>query len=90
MNRKNLPLFLMLVAGAITAIMTFALGYSLKSKLLALLVVLIIFYLLGSLIKWLLDLFEKQHEEKKQEEGEVIEKEESELKPEEQGEEGHG
>lgn len=90
MNRKNLPLFLMLAAGAITAIMTFALGYSLKNKLLALLFVLVIFYFLGSLIKWLLDLFDKQNAEKEKEEGEVIEKEESELKPEEQGEEEHG
>ena len=46
MNRKNLPLFLMLTAGAVT-----------------------------SMIKWTLDFFELQNEEKRKEEGEDIEEE---------------
>lgn len=87
MNRKMLPLFLMLIAGAFTAIMTFVLQYPLKRKLLLLLIVLSVFYFLGSLMKWLLDYFDKQNDLKAEEEGEVIEKE---ADSEEQGEEEHG
>lgn len=87
MNRKNLPLLLMLIAGAVTAIMTFVLRYPLKSKLQALLIVLLIFYFIGSLIKWMLDLFDKQNEAKTDEEGEAVEEG---LEPEEQDEEEHG
>lgn len=79
MNRKMLPLVLMLTAGAFTAIMTFVFQYPLKKKLLLLLIVLFVFYFLGSLMKWFLDYFEKQNESKAKEEGEVIEKEATEA-----------
>lgn len=75
MNRKNMPLILMLTAGAVTCIITFIQKYSVLGKLTALLVVLVIFYLLGSILRWTLDYFDKQNEEKSREEGEVIEKE---------------
>lgn len=75
MNRKNMPLILMLTAGAVTCIITFIQKYSVLGKLTALLVVLVIFYLLGSILRWTLDYFDKQNEEKSKEEGEVIEKE---------------
>lgn len=75
MNRKNMPLILMLVAGAITCVITFVNHYSVLSKLVSLLVVLLIFYFLGSLLKWTLDYFDVQNEKEKEEEGEVIEKE---------------
>lgn len=87
MNRKLLPLLLMLIAGAITSVMTFVWGYSLKDKLFALLLVLLIFYFLGSVMKWLLDYFDRQNERKAEEAGEVIEKEPD---SEEQGGEEHG
>lgn len=75
MNRKNMPLILMLMAGAITCIITFVQQYSVLDKLISLLVVLVIFYLLGSILRFTLDYFDKQNEEKNKEEGEVIEKE---------------
>jgi len=75
MNRKTLPLLLMLIAGAITAIMNLALEYPLKNKLFALLLVLLIFYFLGCFIQNLLDWFDKLNAERAEAEGEVIEKE---------------
>lgn len=74
MNRKNIPLLLMLTAGAVTCIITYIKRYSLNAKLISLFVVLVIFYVLGSILIWTMDYFEKQNEEKLKEEGEVIEK----------------
>jgi len=78
MDRKSMPLVLMLVAGAITCIITFIRRYSVFGKVFSLLVVLIVFYFLGSVIKWTLDYFDKQNEIKNMEEGEVIEKDSNE------------
>lgn len=75
MNRKNLPLLLMLTAGAVTCIITFIEKYTMAEKLVSMFVVLLIFYVLGSILKWTLDFFERQNEERLREEGEVIEKE---------------
>ncbi len=75
MNRKNLPLLLMLAAGAITCIITFIQKYSMHEKLISLFVVFLVFCVLGNVLKWTLDYFERQNEEKLKEEGEVIEKE---------------
>lgn len=75
MNRKYMPAILMLTAGAVTCIITFVKRYSVLEMLLALLVVLIVFYALGSILKWLLDTFEAQNEKAALDEGEVIEKE---------------
>ena len=72
MNRKNMPLILMLAAGAVTCVITFVNHYSILEKLVSLLVVLLVFYFLGSLLKWTLDYFDAQNEKKKEE---VIEEE---------------
>lgn len=63
MNRKMLPLIMMLTAGAITSIATYIRNYSILEKLVALLLTLIIFYGLGRLIEAMLDSFEKHNEE---------------------------
>ena len=76
MNRKNLPLLLMLAAGAVTCIITYIMDYSMVAKLVSLFLVLVLFYFFGSLLKWALDSFEKQNREK--EEAEKKEKEEAE------------
>lgn len=78
MNRKFMPLILMLVAGAVTSIITFIMHYTVLQKLIALLVALVIFYVLGSALKWALDVFEAQNEKAALDAGEVIEKENSE------------
>lgn len=74
MKRKLLPPFVMLTAGLITSIRTFCLHYDTKSSLIILLVVLIVFYALGSVLKYVLDTFDKENEEKALDEGEVIAK----------------
>ncbi|MBE5884167.1 MAG: hypothetical protein E7291_07095 [Lachnospiraceae bacterium] len=75
MNRKNLPLILMLVAGAVTCIISLIQKYSVLRSLISLFIVLVIFFFLGSVMKWTLDYFEREIEKRSQEEGEVITKE---------------
>ena len=79
MNRKNLPMLLMLLAGAITCIITFIRDYAMVEKLGILFGVLVLFYLLGSILVWTLNYFDMQNEKKRKEEGEVIEKEAEEI-----------
>ncbi len=73
MNRKNMPLILMLVAGAVTCIITFIRDFPLFDRMLAMFIVLLVFYFLGSVLKWTLDYFDKQNEPPEEEEEEVIE-----------------
>jgi len=75
MKRKLLPSFIMLTAGLITSIRTYLLHYDTKKALITLLIVLVVFYALGSVLKYVLDVFEQQNEQKALDEGEVIEKE---------------
>ena len=67
MNRKNMPLILMLTAGAVTCVITFIQNYSILGKLVSLLFVLVLFYFLGSVLKWTLDYFERQNQEETEE-----------------------
>lgn len=62
MNRKMLPLIMMLVAGAIVSIATYIRNYTILEKLFALLVTLLVFYGLGRFVEYMLDSFEKQNE----------------------------
>ena len=75
MNRKNLPMLLMLTAGIVTCIITFVQQFSMQNKLVSLFCVMLLFYVLGSILKWTLDYFDAQNEKRRKEEGEVIEKE---------------
>lgn len=75
MNRKSIPLVLMLLAGVVTCIITFVKRYSVIDKLVALLVVLVIFLILGNVLRFTLDFFDRENEKRALEEGEVIEKE---------------
>ncbi len=78
MERKMIPLALMLVAGAICSIICFIQGYDAVTMLFALLIVLLVFYFLGYVIKRVMDSFEAENEKRSKEEGEVIAKEASE------------
>lgn len=80
MERKMIPLTLMLVAGAICSIVCFAQGYDAFTMLLALFIVLLVFYILGCIIKRIMDNFAAENEARAKEEGEVIEKESDEEK----------
>ena len=64
MNRKNMPLLLMLIAGACTWIVTLVRSYSLLASLVALFAVMLLFYCLGNGVRLLLDHFDRQNEEK--------------------------
>lgn len=75
MKRKLLPVFIMLLAGAVASILTAIMHYNIRSLLIIVLVTLIVFYALGSALKYSLDIFEKQNEKDLLDEGEVIEKE---------------
>lgn len=75
MDRRKLPLLLMLMAGGMTAVVTYFRGFNLMDMLIALLAVMIIFNFIGTLIKMVLDSFDKANEKKVSDEGEVIEKE---------------
>lgn len=75
MSRKEMPLVLMLAAGAVTAIFSYFKGFNLSHMLVALLATLVIFYLIGSIIRYILDCFEKKNQKDAAPEGEVIEKE---------------
>lgn len=86
MTRKQLPLVLMLLAGAVTSITVYFRGLGLKTMLIALLATLVAFYFIGSLIKMVLDSFYKENEAAAEDEGSVIEKEADEQTTEGDGE----
>ena len=72
-KRKLIPPFVMLTAGAVTGILMVVKGCGLNQFLAALLFILIIFYMLGCLLKGILDMVERQNTPPEPEE-EVIEK----------------
>lgn len=75
MNRKQLPLLLMLIAGAITTLTIYFKGLGLKTMLIALLAAFVTFYFIGSLVEYILASFDKKNTPEVSDEGEVIEKE---------------
>ena len=73
-KRKLIPVFIMLLAGAIAGILMMLGGYELHILLRNLLIVLLVFYLLGYLLKYMLDRMALQNEKAISDEGEVIKK----------------
>lgn len=73
-KRKLIPPFVMLFAGAVTSITMYVLHYKAKDMLVILLCVLLAFYVAGELLKWMLDRFEAQIDEKRREAEAVYEK----------------
>ena len=86
MTRKEMPLLLMLVAGLTTALVAYFKGFNLSTMLIALLATLVVFYMIGCIIKMILDSFDKKNNAKLADEGSVIEKEPS---PETEGEDSY-
>ena len=74
MKRKQLPLLLMLIAGAITTLTVYFKGLGLKTMLVALLAAFVTFYFIGSLVEYIMDSFDKKTAPEVSDEGEVIEK----------------
>ncbi len=77
MTRQKMPLILMLLAGLVTALVAYYRNYTLMDMLIALLATLVIFYFIGSVIKMILDSFDRKNNAEIEKEGEVIEKEPS-------------
>ncbi|HKM20615.1 MAG TPA: hypothetical protein VJZ01_01050 [Lachnospiraceae bacterium] len=75
MNTKKIPAAIMLLAGAVTCIVTFINGYTTKDMLVALFWVLVLFLIIGIVVKKILDSFQLPDENAVGDEGEVIEKE---------------
>jgi hypothetical protein len=66
MSRKIIPLLLMLIAGAVTCVVTFLRDDPVIVKLTALLVVMLLFYTFGNILKWALNHFEQQNTPKEE------------------------
>lgn len=81
---KMFPLILMLVAGSFTSIMTYYFQYEIKTALLVLLSVLLIFYCIGLFAVHVVVSFDKKNEEERKakelEEGVVLEKDNTQEK----------
>ena len=75
MKRNLIPPFIMLLAGLLSSLIMFFMKYSTKDMLIILLGVLLVFYMIGLLIKFMMDSFETRNEQMHSKEGEVIEKE---------------
>ncbi len=75
MKRKLLPLTMMLVAGLVTVIITFIRDCSIIYKLVSLLIVFLVFYIIGSVIVYVLNYFDKVNQPPEEElQDDVLEK----------------
>ncbi len=75
MNTKNIPALIMLTAGFIAAMVMILKGRDTRDYLITLILVLVIFYMLGLIVKFILDKYIKMEDEKNNEEGEESEEE---------------
>ncbi len=71
-KRKLIPPFVMLFAGAVVSITMFVSHYKSKDMLVILLCVLLVFFVAGEILKYMLDRFEADAEARRREEGEVF------------------
>lgn len=74
MNTKRIPSIIMLLAGAVTCIVTYLNGYEIRDTLMILIWVLIIFLIIGIVVKKILDSFHMPDADAVDDEGEVIKK----------------
>lgn len=74
MNTKRIPAIVMLLAGAVTCIVTYIDGYDIRDTLFILFWVLLIFLVLGIVVKRILDSFRLPDENAVDDSGEMIEK----------------
>ena len=78
MSRRYIPLLFVLISVGITCIITFVGDISILPRLIILFVVMVIFYLFGSMLEYFLNMFEKDIKEKEQKEREEQEQRERE------------
>ena len=83
MEKKQIPLVVMLTAGAVASITARLMHYDLEATLWIVLLVLIVFYIVGCVLKRTIEKFEAENKEREEaeaavsDEGEVIEKDAS-------------
>lgn len=74
MKTKRIPALVMLLGGAVSCIVTYINHYDLKDTLVVVTLSLVVFLVLGVIIKIILDSFDIPGEDKVDDEGEVVEK----------------
>lgn len=76
MNTNRIPALVMLLAGAVAVIVTYINHYSLEDMLVVLILTLIIFLVIGAVIKMILDSFhiDEPDEDRVDDDGEVVDK----------------
>lgn len=76
MNTNRIPALVMLLAGAVAVIVTYINHYNLEDMLVVLILTLIVFLIIGVIIKLIFDSFhiEEPDEDRVDDEGEVVEK----------------
>ena len=80
MRLKNFNLILMLIAGIIVGIISIIANYSMERLMFTLLLVLLVFYVIGSIIQFVVNrIFESMDQEERQKEIDALEEEEKEL-----------
>ena len=79
MNTKKIPALVMLAAGSIAVVVTYINHYSLEDMLVVLILTLIVFLIIGVAVKLVFDSFhiEEPDEDRVDDEGEVVDKTES-------------
>lgn len=86
MNTKNVPALIMLLAGFVTCIVMLKHGTDNTTFLLNLLLVLVIFYIAGSVVKYVLDRNFKEEEETEEEEEDKTDQDKEDFSVEDEGE----
>ena len=74
MNTKRIPAIVMLLGGTVACVVTYINHYDLQEMLMVLISALLVFLILGLVIKLILDSFKLPEEDKVDDEGEVVEK----------------
>jgi len=74
MNTSKIPAIVMLLGGCVACVVTYINGYKLQEMLKVLILALLVFLIIGVLIKIIFDSFKFPSEEKVDDEGEVVEK----------------
>ena len=77
MKTKKIPALIMLMGGSVTCIVTYIDHYNLEDMLIALIISLILFFILGLLIEFLFEKFEIAKEDEvieEEQDGEVVDK----------------
>lgn len=88
MHLKNINLILMLIAGIIVGVISIMMSYSTQRLMFTLLVVLVVFFLIGTIIQGLVNnIFDVTDQEERDKEIAELEEEEKELKTEPDNEE---